>query len=224
MKLLKKILITVLAITSLFAPLARAQVAAAVSIANMYYSRGFDLGNGNAQISGDLKFSESGFYAGIWGSSGDSSAGTEYDLYTGYGGGDTDTFNYDISLWTYVYPQNSTDAVSAPGKFSEAIVALGYGPVKLTYYSNLADQDDTVDSSYSYVTLDFTYEQFSILLGAHKDLAVGDGTYASPRHIDINYSYNDNLKFTLGKLLGTDAFQSENAVKFVASYTLPLGE
>jgi uncharacterized protein (TIGR02001 family) len=229
MKLTKNLLasaVAALASASFLAPVANSEVAATVGVANMYYWRGLNLGNGDAQVSGDLKFSESGFYAGIWGGSGDASGGTEYDIYAGYGGGEADGFNYDISLWTYTYPQNSDAVLSDPGKLSEAVLALGYGPVKLTYYSNLADQGDTVESSYSYLTLAFTYEQFSILFGAHNDLGLGDGvTYGSPTHVDLSYAYSDRLKFTIGKMIDDDdVFKTANAAKFIASYSLPLGE
>lgn len=228
MKFTKSLLATAVAAiasASLFAPVANAEVSASVGVSNMYYWRGFNLGKGDAQVSGDLKFSESGFYAGIWGGSGDVNGGTEYDLYAGYGGGEADGFNYDLSFWTYTYPENSNAVLSDPGKLSEAVLSVGYGPAKLTYYDNLANQGDSVDSSYSYLTLSFTYEMFTVLFGAHNDLAVGDGTYASPTHIDLSYAYNDRLKFTIGKVVDDDeAFAAANSAKFVASYSLPLGE
>ena len=57
------------------------EVSASVGVANMYLWRGYDLGDGDAAISGDLKAThDSGAYAGIWASSGDASWGTEYDL------------------------------------------------------------------------------------------------------------------------------------------------
>ena len=65
----------------------QAEVSASVGIANMYYWRGLDLGDDGATpaVSADLNVSSGGAYAGIWTSSGDHGAGTEYDLYAGYG-------------------------------------------------------------------------------------------------------------------------------------------
>ena len=67
-----------LSATAFVAPVAHAEVAASVGVANMYLWRGMDLGNGDAAVSGDLKYKhKSGAYAGIWGSSGDATNGNE---------------------------------------------------------------------------------------------------------------------------------------------------
>ncbi len=214
---------------------AEVEVGASVGVANMYYWRGFDLGNGDAAVWGDLNISSSGAYAGIWASSGDSVNGTEYDLYAGYGGSVGD-FSYDLSVWTYVYPSSaSTDVVapdaesaagaigelrttgqrSEPGDLSEVILSLGYGPVALTYYDNVAG-----GTGYSYLTLGASAGAFSFTYGRHDE---SDGP-DQLSHFDIGYAYNDNLSFTVGLTVDDADGAFEDDTKFVVSYTLPLGE
>lgn len=238
MKLTKSILATAvaaLASASFLAPVANAEVSASVGVSNMYYWRGLDLGTGDPQVSGDLKFSESGFYAGIWGGSGDSVGGTEYDLYIGYGNTIGDIFKYDFSLWTYTYPSASEvdtstiytvgeggvveaeevttpkDVVfNSPGELSEAVVTLGVGPVSLTYMDNIAG-----GSGYWYSTLSATFDKFTILYGLHEfDLA----------HVDLSYAYSDRLSFKIGQVVDDVDGGYDDDVKFIASYSLPLGD
>lgn len=236
MKLTKSILATAvaaLASASFLAPVANAEVSASVGVSNMYYWRGLDLGAGDPQVSGDLKFSASGFYAGIWGGSGDAALGTEYDLYVGYGNTIGDIFKYDFSLWTYTYPSapesvtsttysvvegdvvenevvTAVDAFNTPGELSEAVVTLGVGPVSLTYMDNIAG-----GTGYWYSTLSATFDKFTILYGLHEsDLA----------HVDLSYAYNDRLTFKLGQVVDDLDGAVDDDVKFIASYSLPLGD
>lgn len=236
MKLTKSILATAvaaLASASFLAPVANAEVSASVGVSNMYYWRGLDLGTGDPQVSGDLKFSESGFYAGIWGGSGDSVGGTEYDLYVGYGNTIGDIFKYDFSLWTYSYPSapetettttytvvgntvvaneevTAIDPFNTPGELSEAVVTLGVGPVSLTYMDNIAGAP-----GYWYSTLSATFDKFTILYGLHEmDLA----------HVDLSYAYSDRLSFKIGQVVDDVDGAFDDDVKFIASYSLPLGD
>lgn len=219
MKFTKSLLATAVAAiasASLFAPVANAEVSASVGVSNMYYWRGLDLGTGDPQVSGDLKFSESGFYAGAWGGSGDSAGGTEYDLYMGYGNTIGDIFKYDFSLWTYTYPSqkdedgNPVDTFADPGKLSEAVLTLGAGPVSVTYMDNIAG-----GSGYWYTTVSATFDKFTILYGLHEtDMA----------HVDFSYAYNDRLSFKVGKVVDDLDGEVDSDVKFIASYSLPLGD
>jgi uncharacterized protein (TIGR02001 family) len=236
MKFTKSLLATAVAAiasASLFSPVANAEVSASVGVSNMYYWRGLDLGTGDPQVSGDLKFSESGFYAGVWGGSGDSAGGTEYDLYMGYGNTIGDIFKYDFSLWTYVYPSAAESATTTtysvvgnkvvmdevvtpldpfnePGELSEAVLTLGAGPVSITYMDNIAG-----GTGYWYTTLSATFDKFTILYGLHEnDLA----------HVDLSYAYNDRLTFKIGQVVDDVDGTYDNDPKFIASYSLPLGD
>ncbi len=220
MKFNKTLLVGVVAASTLaagvFSTAANAEVVASAGVASLYYWRGFDLGGGIPQVSGDIHYTESGFTAGIWGGSGDTNGGSETDLYAGYAGGEADGFNYDVTAWTYAYPntkvvKGETVEPKPAGKLSEVVVGLGYGPVKFTYYSNIAGAP-----GYSYVTLAGTMGAFSATLGKHNK-GMDDAT-----HLDLGYAYNDRLKFTLGKVLKSDESAAEDEPRFVVSYTLPL--
>lgn len=194
-------------------PAAHAEVSAAVGAANMYYWRGLDLGEGDAQVWGDLKYSASGFYAGVWAGSGDFDDGQEYDLYAGYGGSLGD-FRYDVSLWSYSYPQVEV----APGDLTEAVVALGYGPVTATYYKNIAAKDYG-DNSYSYATLAVVLDKFTLKYGVHMD---DTDSVDGVAHVDLGYAYNDKLSFTIGKVVDDQDGAVNDEAKFVVGLTLPI--
>ncbi len=184
---------------------AEADVSASVAVANMYYFRGYDLGNGDAAVSGDLSVSAGGAYGGIWGTSGDAVLGTEYDLYAGYGHAFGD-FSVDISAWSYVYPSDPAD--SKVGDLTEVILGLGYGPFSLNYVDNVAGA-----TGYWYTSAGATFGAFSVTYGLHEN------DYA---HVDLGYAYNDNLSFTLGLVADDVEGTVDDEPKFVVSYSLPI--
>lgn len=211
-QLLSAIAFAVLASTAM-TPTAHAEVSASLGISNFYFWRGIDLsddgeGSSAPAISGDITFSSGGFYTGIWASSGDETLGQEYDLYVGWGGSFGD-FSVDLSYWTYLYPSADPEPIGA-GDAADFIVALGYGPVALTIYENL--EDDGAGARYT--SLDYTSGKFNFLVG-HND----DGTDAS-QHLQVAYSYNDNLKFTASKYLDDDTFNDE--VLFNIAYSFDI--
>ena len=206
---------------------AEVEVGASVGVASTYLWRGYDLGTGTPAVSGDLNVSSAGAYAGIWGSSGDTASGTEYDLYAGYGGSVGD-FSYDFSVWNYNYPTGEKEFDFAD--VSDAVVSLGYGPVALTVYKPITSGA----GDYLYSTLSADVGAFSFLVGMHSDAAnASDGQTGgcpsdetsetcSPVHVNVSYAYNDNLSFTLSQFI-VDETDTDD-MKFVVSYTLPLGE
>ena len=209
---------------SSFAPVANAEVAASVGIASTYLWRGYDLGTGVPAVSGDLSYSAAGFYTGVWASSGDTEAGTEYDLYVGYGAEFGD-FSVDASVWNYNYPTGAgylddEDTVGIEetdfGQLSDFVLGLGYGPVAVTYYDNIAG-----GSGSSYITLGLSVDKYSLTIGQHN--SDGDD---SPTHINLDYAFNDNLTFTLSQFVADediyDDGTKENDLKVVVSYSLPL--
>lgn len=240
MNSMKTLLAAAVAATAFSAPaaLAEVEVAASATVANMYLWRGQDLGQGSAAVSGDVVVSMAGAYAGVWASSGDSTAGQEYDLFAGYGleaGG----FTFDLSVWNYVYSGgtieadangNLQDRVDAGDNFadlSDVILSVGYGPVTVTYLDNVAG-----DSGYSYLTVGAEYKQFSALIGMTdsdqsviehdtKGLIKSDVDYT---HLDITYAYNDNFSLTLSQIIDDDAENSsdeqDSDLKVVVAYSL----
>ena len=225
MNLTKKVLTTaiastVLATSAVVSVSAQAEVAASIAIANTYLWRGYDLGDGDAMVSGDVSISTCGAHAGIWVASGDSAMGQEYDLWVGYGG-ETGGLSYDLSLWTYSYPRATSldlpasvnaeefvevDASLEPGDLTEAVLSLGYGAFSLGYYDNIAG-----GSGYTYTTLGASAGDFSILYGSHKD---------GIEHIDISYSVGD-ITLT-DSTVSDDPADGQDDTNFVISYSLPL--
>lgn len=188
---------------------ANAEVAASVGIANMYLWRGQELGNGDAAISGDLSYSNSGFYTGIWASSGDSSNGSEYDLYAGYAA-EFSGVSVDVSVWTYTYPNNSAN--KDPGELSDAVISLGFAGLSATVYDNIAGGSGDI-----YYTLGYGYGAFSVLVGKH-DLTKEES--ANEVHVDLGYAYNDNLSFTISQQVDNEG--DNGRPKFVVGYSLPI--
>ena len=192
-----------------------AEVSASAAVSSLYLWRGQNISDGSPAVSGELKYKESGFYTGIWGSSGDDTLGNEYDLFGGWGG-EFEGIRVDASLWNYVYPDgNTTDDTF--GDLSEVVLGLGYGPVTFTYYDNIAGA-----TGYEYYTLSGDYAQFNALLGI-SDSAAADSDYM---HLNLKYNYNANLSFTLAKIIDDDAEDTASELdhdpNFVVSYSLPL--
>jgi len=208
-------------------------VSGSVGVANMYLWRGNDLGNGSGAISGDLKVSAAGAYAGVWGSSGDSSWGTEYDLYVGYGaefGGVT----VDLSVWNYMYPSIAEEAcafvVSGPdvveectpqnqiaddfGGLSDAVLSIGFAGFTAAVYDNIAG-----GSGYEYYTLSYSIDAFSVLVGKHDNVTGADEDQMV--HVNLSYAYNDNLSFTFSQQVDQEI---DDDLKFVVAYSLPIGD
>lgn len=195
------------------APLAYADVSASVSVASTYLWRGYDLGSGTPAVSGDLNYSNAGFYTGIWGSSGDTSAGTEYDLYAGYGTR-FGAVSFDLSVWNYVYPtgEGYTDGETDLFELTEVVLSVGAGPVALTYYDNV-----TGAAGYEYYTLSGSFGSYTATVGMHDNVEGDD-----PVHVNFSYAYNDNLAFTLSQFVSDEPEGDD--LKFVVSYSIPIGE
>ncbi len=230
MKMKQKFLAGAIALSALVSaaviPAANAaEVGASVSAANMYYWRGLDLGSGDPAIIGDINVSESGFYAGLWASSGDAGMGTEWDFYAGYGF-EAGPVSVDLNYTTYMYP-SAAEPVGF-NDLSDVAVTLGFAAsdelsFKAMYRHGLSDLGDV---DYSYATLSASYNAVTLLVGMHSDdkVKAGAGSYDELTHVDLSYAYNDNLSFTLGKVIDDvdDTFNDE--VKFIVTLSLPLGE
>lgn len=201
-------------------PAAHAEVSASVGVANMYYWRGLDLGDG-AALSADINYSASGFTVGAWTSSGDAAWGTEYDLYAGY--------SVDlgpVSLGAGYISYNYADIGVAPGDFAEVYASAGVGPFKVTYYDNVAnteyitigeDGEEVVNGvgydDYNYITAELNFEKFGIKYGLHED---------DLAHLDLTYKYNDKLSFMVGKVVDDADGAYNDEAKLVVSLSLPI--
>ena len=195
----------VLAGSSFVTTAAHAEISASVGVANKYLWRGVDLGQGDAAVSGQIDYSTAGFYTGVWASSGDAELGSEYDYFIGYGGA-AGGFSYDVSYWTYIYPSSDIDF----GDAADLVISLGFAGVGLTVFENL--EDDGAGSRY--INLGYSFDKYGISIGQH------DTGEITSEHIQLDYSYNDNLSFAASKFLDDDLFDDD--VQFLVSYSIPL--
>ena len=214
MKNMKTLLAAAVAASAIAAPAMADGLSGSVGVASTYLWRGYDLGSGTPAVSGDLSYSMSGAYAGIWGSSGDTSAGTEYDLYAGYGMEFDGGFSFDVSVWNYNYPTGAgytPDGETDFGDLTDVILTVGFAGASFSYYQPVA----AGAADYNYYTLSYGVGAFSATLGMH-DYSKGD----DPVHLDITYAYNDNLSFTFSQFV-SDEPQGDD-LKFVVSYSIPI--
>lgn len=198
-------------------PVAYAEVSASVGIANKYLWRGIDLGNGDAAVSGDLKYSAgNGLYAGIWGSSGDSALGAEYDLYAGWGG-KLGMVDVDASIWSYNYPSSDID----PGEVTDLVLSAGVAGFTGTLYEAIQGDDN---NDYRYGTLGYDFGKFNATVGIH-DFENTDG---NPTHLQLGYNYNDNLSFGVSQFLADEdtaaaaAIGADSDMQFLVSYSVDI--
>lgn len=224
MKMKQKLLagaVALSAMAGLAVPAAHAEVAASVAVANMYYWRGLDMGNGDPALIADVNASSNGFYAGLWASSGDAASGTEWDFYAGYGF-DLGPVSVDLNYTTYMYP--SADEPLGFDDLSDAAVTLGYAAsddLSFSLMHRVGLGDIAGDDNYTYTTFSVAYQAFSVLYGAHAD---DSGTNDGLAHIDLSYAYNDNLSFTLGQVVDQGEAEHPDELLFVVKLSLPIGE
>jgi uncharacterized protein (TIGR02001 family) len=181
---------------------AQADASASVAVSNLYLWRGQNLSPDGGVVSGSLDYShESGFYAGVWGTS--ENGGSETDLYLGYGG-EIKGFKYDVSYWWYLYPEtrtgesafgagDSTQLDMSDTDASEYVVSLGYGPGTFTAYIQ-ADSDLDDDK---YFTLSGEFGKFSATYGWW-DLENPDAA-DEYSHITLGFAATDELSFSVSK-------------------------
>ncbi|MDK2778127.1 MAG: TorF family putative porin [Pseudomonadota bacterium] len=194
------------------------EISASAGVSNMYLWRGTDLGQGSAMVDGSLDVAMGGLYGGVWIGSGDSGAGQEYDLYVGYAG-EAGDFSYDISAVTYTYPGESLEDGDREGntfELSEYTIGLGYQFVSFSYTGPLAGDGN---DDYSYITLGAGYDAYSLTIGFADD----EGSEADYTHVDVGYAFNDNLSFTLSKIVDMDEDDSyDDDLKVAFYYSLPI--
>lgn len=191
---------------------AEGKLSASATVSNMYLWRGIDLGQGAAAVSGDLIYSMAGAYGGIWMSSGDSGNGQEYDLFAGYNAKLGDV-TVDLSLWNYNYSDLNMRH-DTTGELSEAVLSVSAYGANVTVMDNVAG-----GTGYYYYTLGYGYDAFSAKLGFHSF----DNKLQNMAHLDLSYAYNDNLSFTVSKVIDEEVKGTyDNDALFQVSYKLPI--
>ena len=223
----KTVIASAVAAASVMAPaIAAAEISGILGIASMYLWRGQDVSAGTANVSGSLDFTtDVGFYAGTWVSSAGTSVNsagttsTETDFYAGFGG-EAGGLSYDISYWTYVYPEDDVGA----GELAELIASVGVAGFSLTGYVSANDLSDSEDENFGddlYLTLGYEYDKFAITAGAFM-FDADDSDYA---HVDLSYSPIENLTFTVSKVVDSESaapVTDEQDPLFVVGYSFPL--
>lgn len=215
----KKILVGTLAASALSAgsiattAYAEGEVSASAAVSNMYLWRGQDLGDGAAAVSGDLVYSVSGAYAGVWVSSGDTGLGQEYDLFAGYAMDISEDVSVDVSVWNYNYSDLGVRNETF-GELTEVVLSLSAYGANISILDNVAG-----GSGYIYYTLGYGAGDFSATFGSHSY----DNDAANMSHLDISYAYNDNLSFTVSKIVDEETEGTyDDDTMFQVSYSFPI--
>ena len=181
-------LAAVLATGTMFTTVAQAaSIEANVGFTTDYIWRGFTQNSGDTSFSGGVDMStDSGFYVGTW--VGDitwDGASYELDLYGGYAG-EAGALSYDVGYIQYMYPDKTTDA-----DFGEVYVTLGTGPVSVSYYYEVDNDDGSVDSGdNTYLSLDYGTD-----LSDDWGLSLHYGIY----DVDANADESIDMSVTLSK-------------------------
>ena len=192
------------------------EVSGNVALGSEYFFRGYDQSAGAALSGGFDIATESGIYAGAWGSSVDSATSTgglELDYYIGFGGSVSDSVSYDVGYIFYGYPNDT-------GKnFEEFYGSVSFADVTV----GLATSNDWYNEtgSYDYIYADYAYElSEDYSLGLHygtssgaedyDDYAISVSTEVSGLGLDLSWiststaegSYADNeFVLTISKSL-----------------------
>ena len=181
-------LAAVLATGTMFTTVAQAaSIEANVGFTTDYIWRGMTQNSGDTSFSGGVDMStDGGFYVGTW--VGDitwDGASYELDVYGGYAG-EAGAMSYDVGYIQYMYPDKTTDA-----DFGEVYVTLGTGPVSVSYYYEVDNDDGSVDSGdNTYLSLDYGMD-----LSDDWGLSLHYGIY----DIDANADEGIDMSVTLSK-------------------------
>jgi len=185
---------------------AQAEVSYNAAVSNMYLWRGQDISDGQGVVSGGIDYShDSGLYAGVWASS--EAAGTETDLYAGYGMTSGD-FGLNLAYWAYFYPSDGVKDSFDRGEgslLSEYEVTLSYADLSLT------TMIDTEDTDLKYYSLNYAIGDFGLHAGMYE---LGDDDYTD---FNVSYAATENLTFTLSKAQGDGLTSYEEDDVTVAS-------
>ena len=213
------------------------EISGSAAVSNLYLFRGVDQGYGAGigAVSGDLVYShESGAYAGAWATSG-FSGGQELDVFLGYGIELDGGLSIDLNVTSYVYAGddygfgNSSGAADQVGDLSELILTVAYSTddysVSFQYADNVADGASDLLNGYTYTAISFGYGDISATFGT-QDLNEADGqTYDDDiSHLDLSYSYNENLSFTFSKIVSVDDENNVNKMDSIPGQTFPVDD
>ncbi|HUG22575.1 TorF family putative porin [Piscinibacter sp.] len=145
---MKKSLVVV-AVLSLFASMAQADVTANLSLTSKYKYRGQDQSDAEKDVlpavQGGFDFSSGGLYLGNWNSSIGFAHGTEMDFYGGYKG-EAGGLAYDVGVLQYYYPGTDASVLNTTelyGAVSFSIVTFKYSHTVSDEYFGIVDGQNT---------------------------------------------------------------------------------
>lgn len=197
---------------------ALAEVSASAAVANVYLWRGLNLGDGVPAVSGSLDYGhESGLYAGVWGSS--AGPTQEVDVYAGWAK-EFDGFSLEAGYFDYNYPGDRSATSPRGGDFEEVKLAAGAAGFEVQAWLGMGETGGGADNENNYYAASYSYDKYTVLAGmTDNDCGAVACDYT---HVDASYAYNDNLTFTVSKVVDTDLALTEPDALFVVSYSLPL--
>lgn len=216
-KLSKLSLITTAIVSTLFvSQAALAQTSANFGATTNYMWRGVSQSDDTASIFGGIDYvDDSGFYAGMWIGSLSSGLGSESDFYLGFSGESGD-FTYDVGYVYYVYTElddSDFGEVYLNGEFKN----FGFG---LAYTLNSqVDEGSAFDSGDIYYHISYG----GIDLGNEFELSLTAGVYTFDADAVDSYSHFQadisKGEFTVGISKATDDNGIDDDIKFIASWT-----
>jgi uncharacterized protein (TIGR02001 family) len=158
------------------AGIAQADVSGTAAIVSDYDFRGFTQTAEEPAVQLSIDWSnDGGWYAGVWGSNiaqfsdgGTSTASTELDAYTGFKGGSSESFAWDVGIVYYTY-EGASD-LNYPEIYGKAT----FGPFTgALFYSNAFGNTDNDEAIY--VSGDLAFPVGELTLLAHAGYSMGDG-------------------------------------------------
>lgn len=171
-------------------------ISGGVTLASDYRFRGVSLNGKDFAVQPTLTIKhESGLYAGVWGSNISENPGSdvEVDLFAGFAGGDTVT--YDIGATYYLYPGfSAANYVELTGKLGTSIGPLTVGG-QLSY---VPSQDNTGNNDNVYVAGNASVGIPNTPVTLNATLGYEDGAFANKK-VDWSVGASASFSgFTLG--------------------------
>jgi uncharacterized protein (TIGR02001 family) len=170
---------------------AQAEITGNLGLTSNYVWRGLTQSSNNPALQGGLDYTheDTGFYTGMWGSSGDFAGNLEVDFYGGMSGETDFELGWDAGLIYYTYPGTPDASRGGSDDILEGYAGVTYKFAKFSVYYN-ENSDTYLDASLNY---DLP-EEFR--LGGHVGQSIWDEETNNPNGDYADYSV------TLGRALG----------------------
>ena len=211
---------------------AHAEVSSTITLTSDYDFRGLTQTARDPAVQASLDWaSESGFYAGIFGSNVDFGDGTdtEIDLYAGFRGNLTEDLSFDVGALQYTYHSGENDV-----DFVDVYAGLTYKAVNFKYWYAWDVSNTGIPGSYFEINGALPLPN-DISLSLHGGYSFGE--YWTEKYFDYSIGVSKsigNFALSLKWVDGSDlqsaqgapdkVFTSDAKVVFSVATTLPWGE